>query len=102
MVEPVSVLFANYFCEGRLVGQLSGLLLKRFLDSFNGDLWPAFIILNELLLTNDTPGSKVFELLRLELPTLEVEQAEGIFLPRLRFNDQSTPQYVIRCSMNNF
>ena len=102
MVEPVSVLFANNFRECRLVGLLSGLLLQGLLHGSNGDLWPAFITIKKLLLAQDTTtSSKVSELLLLELLTLEVEQAEGIFLPRLRFDDQSMPenmpQILIRC-----
>ena len=103
MVEPVSVLFANNFRECRLVGLLSGLLLQGLLHGSNGDLWPTFIPLEKLLLAQDTTtSSKVSELLLLELLALEVEQAEGIFLPRLRLDDQSTPenmiQFLIRCT----
>ena len=90
MIEPVSILLANNFRKGSLVVNLGGLLLQGLLQGSNGDLRPAFIIFNELLLTNDTPGTRVIELLRLQLLALEVEEAEGIFLPRIGLDHQPT------------
>ena len=93
MVEPVAIRLADYLRQRSLVRLLRWLLLERLMQGFNRDLGPAFIIIDKFLFTDDTTRAKVPNRLLLQLFALEVEQAERIFLPRLRLNHQSVQKY---------
>ena len=76
MIQPVSVLFADYLSERCLVSHLNRILLEWLLQCSYSDLWPTLIIIDKLLFTNYSPRSKESYLLLLKLLALEVEQTE--------------------------
>ena len=96
MIEPVTFFVTDNLCQWSLIRNHQRLFGKRLLLGFNRDLNLAFVSVYQLYVSYNFAGPLMSYWLCLELFAFEIEQAEGVFLPRLSlYMEPKTKQQFI-------